>query len=205
MADFGLSFLPYANGQDQNGGPPIEPTQQAIKVLNLRLPRVLGGSAPAPRELLQGAGNFGNPLGRSALIQNAFSFTPSPVPGQMRDPIAEAMRILAGLSQPARQSSFSPQGMPLNMSGRSSPSPFTRRESYYQPLPSATSVPPAKVIYNVQAPPDDAGSYTPPDEPMPIPPPSDDSLVAETNPWDRRPQALRQKQEWLNQRGDFIA
>jgi hypothetical protein len=47
------------NGQ---GGNATEPIQQAIKVLSLRLPRVLGGGAFAPSGLLQGGGAMGNPF-----------------------------------------------------------------------------------------------------------------------------------------------
>jgi collagen type III alpha len=62
---FGVSFLPgQSNGMDRNGqgGNATEPIQQAIKVLSLRLPRVLGGGAFAPSGLLQGGGSMGNPF-----------------------------------------------------------------------------------------------------------------------------------------------
>jgi len=58
----GLSFAP---GQDemtqrQNGaGPSTSPIQEAIRVLSLRMPRVLGASSPAPAALLSGPGSQG--------------------------------------------------------------------------------------------------------------------------------------------------
>jgi hypothetical protein len=62
---FGVSFLPNQGGMDRErpgGGSATEPIQQAIKVLSLRLPRVLGGGAFAPAGLLQGGGSMGNPF-----------------------------------------------------------------------------------------------------------------------------------------------
>jgi hypothetical protein len=71
--DFGISFSPLqppasggpnggANGA--RGGPPGSPVQEAIRILSLRIPRVVGASALAPMGLL-------NALGGSALGSGA--------------------------------------------------------------------------------------------------------------------------------------
>jgi hypothetical protein len=57
---FGVSFLPggdQANGQQNK--PPAEPLQQAIQMLSLRLPKVVGAQGIAPGPLLQSRGDPG--------------------------------------------------------------------------------------------------------------------------------------------------
>jgi hypothetical protein len=79
MADdgFGLSFAPFAGKQgygDQGGGP-LSPVQEAIQILSLRRPTVVGASAPGPNGLINpnapggpgGAGGGG--MDFSALLQ----------------------------------------------------------------------------------------------------------------------------------------
>lgn len=60
----GVSFQPGQNGQ-QNGQAGSQPTgggvQEAIKVLSLRLPKVLGAQAAVPMPLLTSQGSGGNP------------------------------------------------------------------------------------------------------------------------------------------------
>lgn len=70
MASFGVSFVPGGQGdpgksmpEGQAGGAP--PLQQAIQLLSLRLPRVVGANGLAPGPLLNapgGMGGTGNPL-----------------------------------------------------------------------------------------------------------------------------------------------
>jgi hypothetical protein len=126
---FGLSFLPTLGaGQDRQQGdrPAVEPIQQAIKVLTLRLPRVLGGGAFAPAPLLQGGGSMGNPFAGTGPMQgrpiapmpSPSPYAPSPSPSspyvpsggggspispgnpfnasQMADPMSRAILALAG-------------------------------------------------------------------------------------------------------------
>lgn len=70
MAGMGVSFVPGGQGDPLNrqqqgeasGAPPL---QQAIQMLSLRLPRVVGANALAPGQLLNapgGMGGSGNPL-----------------------------------------------------------------------------------------------------------------------------------------------
>ena len=58
--NFGISFMPGAegeNGQTAN----TEPLQEAVKLLNLRLPTVLGARSPVSPQLLQATGLEGQP------------------------------------------------------------------------------------------------------------------------------------------------
>jgi hypothetical protein len=64
----GQSFAPLGDPNDltaqgQNGGS-VNPVQEAIKTLSLRMPRTLGAGAPVSRELLTGLGgaSMNNPL-----------------------------------------------------------------------------------------------------------------------------------------------
>lgn len=78
MADFGVSFMPTPQNGGETGRPTaVEPVQEAIKILSLRLPKVVGGGAIAPAPLLNAPGAGGNPLGRSALAQQRFAPQPS--------------------------------------------------------------------------------------------------------------------------------
>jgi hypothetical protein len=84
---FGLSFLPVPQGPNGETRDRAEPIQQAIKVLTLRLPRVLGGSAPAPAPLLQGGGSMGNPFAGSGPFQGRpIAPMPSPAPSPSPSP-----------------------------------------------------------------------------------------------------------------------
>lgn len=61
----GQSFFPGGSDdrlrQQQDGQAPVNPIQEAIKVLSLKMPRVPGASAPAPPSLLMGLGSAGMP------------------------------------------------------------------------------------------------------------------------------------------------
>ena len=60
LEGFGISFMPGAdNGEDNEQGP--EPFQSAVKLLNLRLPSVVGARSPINAALLHGAGLQGQP------------------------------------------------------------------------------------------------------------------------------------------------
>lgn len=67
--DFGLSFVPTDQGTQQPGRPGglpgggVPPIQQAIQMLSLRLPHVLGAQAVAPGPLLTSAGGGGMNVG----------------------------------------------------------------------------------------------------------------------------------------------
>lgn len=60
MAD-GLSFQPGTGQEDEERRRRSSGVQEAIKVLSLRMPRVVGAAAPAPSALLNAPGSGGNP------------------------------------------------------------------------------------------------------------------------------------------------
>jgi hypothetical protein len=74
---FGVSFLDDQDGPGPNKG---DRYQEAVEVLTMRVPRVVGGGAFAPAPLLQGMGGSGSPFAQSAIQQ--------------------AMAQMAGLPQP---------------------------------------------------------------------------------------------------------
>src|SRR5512137_2970035 len=55
----GLSFVPGGNLDRKSSETPVEPIQDAIQVLSLRLPRVVGAGAVAPGALLNAQGAAG--------------------------------------------------------------------------------------------------------------------------------------------------
>src|SRR5262245_11606607 len=61
MNPLGVSFSPFSQDKgDQNAAANQTPTpQDAVKILALRLPRVVGAGAPAPQSLLGGNGAAG--------------------------------------------------------------------------------------------------------------------------------------------------
>jgi hypothetical protein len=73
--DFGLSFSPLGNAQQGYGqnapNQQTNPLQEAIQILSLRRPRVVGATSPIPGPLLNGQGGGMN--GMSAIIQNLLS------------------------------------------------------------------------------------------------------------------------------------
>jgi hypothetical protein len=75
----GQSFAPLGDQNDltrPQNQPGSNPVQEAIKVLTLRMPRVLGGGAPAAPELLNSLGGAAvqNPI--AALLQQLFAQQP---------------------------------------------------------------------------------------------------------------------------------
>lgn len=53
---FGVSFVPGGDASGNQTKPPTEPLQQAIQMLSLRLPKVVGAQGLAPGPLLQSPG-----------------------------------------------------------------------------------------------------------------------------------------------------
>lgn len=69
MADeFGATFAPFPDPSGRNAN--INPVQQAIQLLSLRIPRVVGAAAPAPAALLNSPGSGGRPDVHSAVLQS---------------------------------------------------------------------------------------------------------------------------------------
>ena len=87
--EFGVSFIPgqgqdSGDGQGGPGGPQVSPTQQAIRLLSLRLPRFSGPNGFAPSSLLNGPGAAGNPaFGPNAPMGGFPGAMPSPMPPEM--------------------------------------------------------------------------------------------------------------------------
>jgi len=130
---YGLSFQPGAdNGQQQSGY--RAPVQQAIKLLSLRLPSVVGARSIAPQALLEGGGSqaIGGPGGLSgeALIEW----------------LRKQMRQSQAQMPPQAQSVFQPEmppaaaGSPLGLPSLSIPN-FGRGDTPQMPTfgPSAGS------------------------------------------------------------------
>lgn len=102
---FGVSFLPGGDGSGNQARPQTDPVQQAIQMLSLRLPRVVGAQGMSPAPLLQspgggglaeflqhlfGQGHFGGPMapgmgpmgpGASPMGPGAAPPTPRVIPG----------------------------------------------------------------------------------------------------------------------------
>lgn len=60
----GISFSPGSQDPQRTGPTGVQdaaPLQQAIQLLSLRLPRVVGATSPIPAPLLQGTGSQGQP------------------------------------------------------------------------------------------------------------------------------------------------
>lgn len=158
----GQSFAPLGNDptQQKPGGPSgNQGAQQAIQVLNTRLPRVVGAGAPAPQALLQGAGSAG---------------LPSP---QGVNPIVQAiLQAVLGHFAPQQQSAPSamggmvPGGMPGGMPGGGMPAPsgplpkLPTPALHYQPLPGGTAGPNTNtykddMMESFKSPTNDGGAY----------------------------------------------
>jgi hypothetical protein len=128
----GQSFAPMGDPtqrpQADAGG---QGPQEAIKILNLRMPKVAGAGAPAPQQLLNGMGSAGLPQ------QNA------------NNPMIEAiLRAVLGHLSPQMQAAPSamgggvPGGMPGGMPGPQGPAPKLPMPGvHYQPLPGGTAGP----------------------------------------------------------------
>jgi len=87
MPGFGVSFAPGTEDPNElKGRTPQEQYQQAIRVLSLRLPKIVGGSPLAPAPLLNAPGSGGMPMGPVG----------QPQPGNPGS-LPEAYRGLAGL------------------------------------------------------------------------------------------------------------
>lgn len=77
----GVNFQPGSKN-DQNGanGSNTTGVQEAIKVLSLRLPKVVGARAVAPGELLNAQGSGGNPMIDSVVNQVLARYFPTEAP-----------------------------------------------------------------------------------------------------------------------------
>ena len=156
MADpgFGVSFLPGgdANYSRESGASPA-PMQEAIKVLSLRVPRVVGASPLAPLALLQSQGGGGLPAGiLEALLRRLMppsAGTPAATPPVPTTTPASPMMAPAGVGPAV---TAAPAGVGPTVSG--APSAVTPAAATPPVLPGLTSSgpPPVKVTAGVQEP-----------------------------------------------------
>lgn len=103
----GVSFQPGQNGATgQQGKPKTNGVQEAVKVLSLRLPSVVGARAIAPQALLQSPGSGGNPRVDSVVSQVMGRMFPT---GGAPAPSAPAAPMM-----PPNAPQFSGGGMPGN-------------------------------------------------------------------------------------------
>jgi hypothetical protein len=187
MPPFGLSFLPFQQAGEQRDRASVEPIQQAIKVLTLRLPRVLGGGAPAPASLLQGGGSMGNPFagvgpmqGRpiTAPLPSPSPAAPSPSAGpspygggagnpfarQAADPMSQAIMALVGGAGGGFGAPPPPIARPTPEQPRAwEPPPY--RWQPPQDLPPPPPLPGPNFGFNQTAPPDETQPEPAPDLP----------------------------------------
>ena len=154
----GVSFQPGSfeqeqqRRQSQNGS--AQGVQEAIKVLSLRLPKVVGAQAVSPQALLSSPGGGGNPQVNS-LVENVLS----QIFGQQRgkEPGAPAPMVPPVIGDRAGQSH--PYAQPQSPSPAAAPEPQNYWDLFRPP-----SVP--RII------PGDGPSYTPAPPPG-MPPPGD--------------------------------
>jgi hypothetical protein len=135
----GQSFAPLGNGMPAkpDGGGVAPGAQQAIKVLNLRLPRVVGSGAPAPGALLNAQGASGLPsAGTNPMLEaliHAVMGGYAPATGAGPTPGA------SGPSSPLPMPSAPVSNAPVSL-----PNPAI----HYQPLPGGTAGPNPKFPVN---------------------------------------------------------
>lgn len=104
----GQSFAPLGDPMQQQrpsgpGGP--GGAQEAIKILNLRMPRVAGAGAPAPQALLEGAGSAGLPQQQNNPVINAIL---AAVLGHFQPQLQAAPTAMGGFMSQAPQGSQAP-------------------------------------------------------------------------------------------------
>ena len=183
MADpFGVSFLPGGDAQYKRPQGTSAPLQEAIKVLSLRVPRVVGANPLAPLALLTGQGGGGMPSGIVETLLRALTPPESAppvaaIPGPMT-PQAPAP-TLAGpmVPQPAVPSML---GAPAPSSAPAAPllpavrpqvsgAPSAMRAMAPPPMAAMASLPPPSITIGARepemtAPPPPATTYAPPSE-----------------------------------------
>lgn len=124
----GQTFMPQGQGvTERPQGPDNQAgVQQAIKILNLRMPRVAGAGAPAPQALLEGMGSAGMPQQASSPILQAII---QAVLGHFQPQQMGAPSAMGGFQQQGpSQGSMS---LPQNVTPRIN----------YHPLPGGTAGP----------------------------------------------------------------
>ena len=85
---FGVSFLPngdqrFQRPQDQPGGTGRAPLQEAVKILSMRVPRVVGANPLAPLALLNAPGGGGLQPGQLEQLMRTLGIGPSMQSGEV--------------------------------------------------------------------------------------------------------------------------
>lgn len=115
---FGVSFQPGAQGFNQNGNgqpsqSPSGAVQEAIKILSLRLPKVVGAQASVPMPLLTSQGSGGNPRVNSVVNQIMARFGGQGAPSMPAMPSGQPSGPnFAGASAPYQQAPQMPSWLP---------------------------------------------------------------------------------------------
>lgn len=136
---FGVSFLPGGDASYTKPRPEAtQPLQEAIKVLSLRVPRVVGASPLAPLALLQGQGGGGMPSGLlETLLRNLAQpaggppVAAMPTPSQATGPMPAPMPQVPMPTPPAAPGIATPPMLPRPAVGPSfsgAPSPMSAPE-----------------------------------------------------------------------------
>lgn len=170
--NFGLSFAPMggnrqipgsAAGGSQPAGP-VNPIQDAIRVLSLKIPKVVGAAAPAPQALLNSPGMAGaGPTGG--------------LPSNLQAMLSSFFQPPINRPGPVQSSPFQPGDTPINKPGPVATGPNgdtptfgdlsweeILRRLFNPPMLPGTNPPPSG------PPPPPNFSFTPPTSPQPGPP-----------------------------------
>ena len=125
----GVNFQPGANSQnDQNGNGQSRSSgiQEAIKILSLRLPKVVGAQAGAPQALLTSQGGGGSRVD-SVVNQIMSRILPTGQPQQPPQANLESMPQQGGPSGPSFSGNAQPQYQPPRPTQWTPPPNFTPR------------------------------------------------------------------------------
>lgn len=132
--DFGVSFVPSEQNMAQRPGgsrAAVSPTQQAIRLLSLRLPKVLGGSPIAPAPLLQSQGGAGMPSPTSVAQQVLKRVLPTDQTAQASGAVPSAAPSPEQAAAPSAQIPSQTSAMQAPSAGYS-PNPRTMEASPFK-------------------------------------------------------------------------
>ena len=141
---YGVSFQPGADQQAGTMGRRTPPVQQAIKLLSLRLPSVIGAKALAPQALLQGQGSAG--AGQSNALMMWLKKLLQDSSGGESPPQLSSMEAQSGASggEPAMSSVPTPHvvpgGVPPPFDPVNGPSRKTSQPVWNDPYPYAGEI-----------------------------------------------------------------
>lgn len=146
----GVSFSPLDQGKASGQDQPVNPVQEAIKLLSFRMPTVVGAGAPSPLALMGGPNGGGTQLGMSAADQWIRRFLMGQMGQQPGSAPVGPGQAPAGPA-PNPNVGYTPPGMPRPAPvtdppgahvGVPTPAPPRRA---YDPPPPAYQAPPAPV------------------------------------------------------------